>query len=272
MQEIFYNSSLPRSGSTLLQNILAQNPEFYCSPTSGVSQLISACVRQFNHGDAWKAQGHNAMTPHFLSFCKGGIFTYYSSLTKKKYIVDKSRSWTQQYALLKKLDPNLKVVCMVRDLRSVFASLEKKVRQNPERENWVTNVGELKGLTVESRVQQWSKVVPIGPPVNFLMNAIETGYAENILFIKYEDLVKKPEREIKKVYKYFGAEFYPEHDFKNITQLTHENDTIFGIYGDHQLRGELKELPQDYEKVLGKTISDNIKKSYKWFYDYFKYK
>lgn len=43
-------------------------------------------------------------------------------------------------------------------------------------------------------------------------------------------------------------------------------------YGDHQLRGELKALPKDYEKVLGKTISDNIKKSYKWFYDYFKYK
>ena len=153
-----------------------------------------------------------------------------------------------------------------------FASLEKKVRQNPERENWITNVGELKGLTVESRVQEWSKTVPLAPPINFLMNAIETGYAENILFIKYEELVKNPEKEIKRVYEFFGADFYPEHDFKNITQLTHENDTIFGIYGDHQLRGELKALPKDYEKVLGKTVSDNIKKSYKWFYDYFKYK
>ena len=32
--KIFFNSSLPRSGSTLLQNILAQNPRFHCSATS----------------------------------------------------------------------------------------------------------------------------------------------------------------------------------------------------------------------------------------------
>jgi hypothetical protein len=28
-QEIFYNSSLPRSGSTLLQNVFNQNPNIY---------------------------------------------------------------------------------------------------------------------------------------------------------------------------------------------------------------------------------------------------
>ena len=86
---------------------------------------------------------------------------------------------------------------MVRDLRSVFASLEKKVRQNPERENWITNVGELKGLTVESRVQEWSKVVPLAPPINFLMNAIETGYAENILFINTKNLLRILKKKLK---------------------------------------------------------------------------
>ena len=29
IKKIFYNSSLPRSGSTLIQNILGQNPEFH---------------------------------------------------------------------------------------------------------------------------------------------------------------------------------------------------------------------------------------------------
>ena len=40
MKKIFFNSSLPRSGSTLLQNLIAQNPEFYCTPTSGLGDLI----------------------------------------------------------------------------------------------------------------------------------------------------------------------------------------------------------------------------------------
>lgn len=39
MQKIFYNSSLPRSGSTLLQNVFNQNPDMYATPTSGVVQF-----------------------------------------------------------------------------------------------------------------------------------------------------------------------------------------------------------------------------------------
>ena len=35
-KKVFFQSSLPRAGSTLLQNILGQNPEFYVTPTSGV--------------------------------------------------------------------------------------------------------------------------------------------------------------------------------------------------------------------------------------------
>jgi hypothetical protein len=34
--KIFYQSSMPRAGSMLLQNILAQNPDFYVIPTSGL--------------------------------------------------------------------------------------------------------------------------------------------------------------------------------------------------------------------------------------------
>ena len=41
MEKLFFQSSLPRAGSTMLQNILAQNPDVYATPTSGVLELIS---------------------------------------------------------------------------------------------------------------------------------------------------------------------------------------------------------------------------------------
>src|SRR5205085_6798477 len=47
-QRIVFNSSFPRSGSTLLQNVLAQNPRFYCSPTSGVVNLLLAARQKFS--------------------------------------------------------------------------------------------------------------------------------------------------------------------------------------------------------------------------------
>ena len=42
MEKLFFQSSLPRAGSTLLQNIMGQNPDFYVTPTSGVLELVYA--------------------------------------------------------------------------------------------------------------------------------------------------------------------------------------------------------------------------------------
>jgi hypothetical protein len=38
--KIFYQISMPRSGSTLLQNILTRNPDFYVTSTSRLLELI----------------------------------------------------------------------------------------------------------------------------------------------------------------------------------------------------------------------------------------
>jgi sulfotransferase len=38
---IYFINGMPRSGSTLLCNILTQNPQFHATPTSGLSELIS---------------------------------------------------------------------------------------------------------------------------------------------------------------------------------------------------------------------------------------
>ena len=39
-QTVFYQSSLPRAGSTLLQNIIGQNPKFHVTPTSGMIDMM----------------------------------------------------------------------------------------------------------------------------------------------------------------------------------------------------------------------------------------
>ena len=38
--QIAFQSSLPRSGSTLLSNIVGQNPNFHVTPTSGLLDLL----------------------------------------------------------------------------------------------------------------------------------------------------------------------------------------------------------------------------------------
>jgi sulfotransferase len=113
--------------------------------------------------------------------------------------------------------------------------------------------------------------MPVGVAIDRLLDVIQQNIANKMLFIRYEDLMSNPEEEMGRIYEYLGIPYYEGHDFNNISQLTHEDDRVHGIYGDHTLRPKFERRPDDYMEVLGYEISMNIKNHYKWFYDYFGY-
>lgn len=271
MKKIFFNSSLPRSGSTLLQNLIAQNPDFYCTPTSGLADFILTVKNAYANSQAILAQDKLAMEQAFLGFCRGGMLGFFNNLSPKQFIVDKSRDWNIHYELLNMLNENPKIVCMVRDVRSIYSSMEKNFRKNPHRENHIQNPQQLVGTTLDKRINIWADGLPVGISMDRLKDCIQQGIAKKMLFIRYEDLMQNPEIEMKRLYEYFDLPYYHSHDFENITQLTQENDLIHGIYGDHTLRQKFKMKPDDYNEILGYELSQSIKNTYKWFYNYFGY-
>jgi len=271
MKKIFFNSSLPRSGSTLLQNLIAQNPHFYCTPTSGLGDLILNAKEIYAHSQAILSQDKEVMERAFLGFCRAGMQGFFNNITQSQFIVDKSRDWGIHYNLLNMITENPKIVCMVRDVRSVYSSMEKNFRKNPHRENHIQNAPQLIGTTLDKRINIWADGVPVGVSMDRLKDCIQQGIATKMLFIRYEDLMANAENEMKRLYEYFELPYYDAHDFKNITQLTHENDLIHGIYGDHTLRQKFEKQPDDYEEILGYELSNSIKNTYGWFYDYFGY-
>ena len=124
---------MPRAGSTLLQNILAQNPSFYVTPTSGLLELVFG-ARVNTPTPEFGAQDDALMKKAFLAFNKAGMEAYFQALTDKPYVMDKSRGWGVHFDLLTMIfDEEPKIICMVRDLRQILASMEKKFRQNPEK-------------------------------------------------------------------------------------------------------------------------------------------
>ena len=73
------------------------------------------------------------------------------------------------------------------------------------------------------------------------------------------------------LYEFFEVPYY-QHDWDNIEQITHENDAVHGIFGDHKIRNKLEAQKEDFYQILGNYTCDRIKKEYKWFYDYFQYR
>jgi sulfotransferase len=271
-KKIFFNSSLPRSGSTLLQNLVAQNPDFYCTPTSGLSDMVLSNKNAYNNSQAILAQDQETMQKAFFGYVSNGLHGYFNAITDKPYVLEKSREWGVQIDLLKMiLNQEPKIVCMVRDLRSIYSSMEKNFRKNPHRENHVQKPVELVGTTLRKRIDIWASGLPVGISIDRLRDIIDQKIDQKILFIRYEDLMQNPNEEINRLYKYLEIPYYENHDFVNIQQLTHENDIIHGIYGDHVLRPKFEQKPNDFDEILGFEICRDIKNTYQWFYDYFGY-
>jgi len=267
---VFFNSSMPRSGSTLLQNIIGQNPKFYVTPTSGVIELIHGAKVNYSNSPEFKAQDSILMKKAFLSFCKHGIEGYFKGITSKEYILDKSRGWSINYELLTQLFEKPKIICMVRDLRDIIASMEKNYRKNIDKISGLANYEKLIGTTVNKRVDIYLNSIPVGISLDRLLDTFQQNIAKNIYFARYEDLLMFPEKTMQSIYDFLEIDNF-KHDFEDIKQITNENDNVYGIFGDHKIKTKLQPLESNFIQILGKQISMQIKNKYDWYFKTFKY-
>jgi sulfotransferase len=249
---------------------MMQNPEIYSTPTSGAVEFLLAARSIYSSGDAFKAQDPKEMAKAFQGFCRGGLYGYFSALTDRPYVIDKSRAWLGNFRFANIVEPGSKAIVMVRDLRGIFASMEKNYRKNPHKDPQIVDGAQLKNMTTDSRLQHFSVAPPIGPALEWLYDAVLQGYDSHMLFIKFEDFTRNPEGEIRRVYDYLELPYF-QHDFNNVEQLTHENDVIHGIFGDHQIKPKIEPLVEDYINILGFHNCDKIRQHYQWFYERFNY-
>ena len=268
---IFYQSSLPRAGSTLLQNILAQNPSFYVTPTSGLLELIFGARLNYTNSAEFKAQDVSAMKQAFLAFSRAGMEAYFSSLTERPYVVDKSRGWGVHFDLLQMIfgtDP--KIVCLVRDLRQILASMEKKFRINPDKSRSIENHANLSGTTTLKRALINLQSVPVGLALDRLLEVHQRGWNKKMLFLRFEDLTAQPAATLRRVYEYFEVPAF-EHDFERVQQFTEEDDQVFGIPGLHDIRPKVEPMALDYAGVLGRDAVRHVENHYAWYFQLFGY-
>lgn len=202
-------------------------------------------------------------------YCRYGIEGYFNGLTDRKYAIDKSRGWAISYSFLKAFYPNPKIVCMVRDLREIVASMEKNYLKYPERTEFQLEEN-IKAVNIGERITFWMKTLPLNTLFK-LQEVIRMGWGEHMLFIRFEDLVENPDEELRKVYKYLEIPYY-KHDFNNIQQVTFEDDKFHGRYGDHKIQSKVGPVPRKANQYLGEFICNQIYEKNKWYFDYFNYK
>ena len=267
--KIAFQSSLPRSGSTLFSNLVGQNPVFDVTPTSGLLDLLKGARHYFSQGIEFQAQEPQLMDKAFAGFCRGGLEGYAAGLTDKPWLLDKSRGWGIHYPFLDAFYPNPKIICMVRDPVDIFCSMERNLRKAKLRNPGLVKPEKMLNTSLEKRLDYWSNSDPVGLALEHLQDILRQGIDRQMLFIRYEDLCLDPQPELDRFYAYLGIESYSHHDFNNVEQITQEDDRVYGIFGDHTIHNKVSLQPSQALDILGKPLCDKIRQRYSWLYERF---
>ena len=250
-KEIFFISGLPRSGSTLLCNILAQNPVFFVTKaTSGCIEILFSIRNQWDRITEHQAEGINR--EQLRSVLKGALNSYY--LTDNNIVFDKGRGWLSMIETLEfTLSQKAKLICTVRNVNEILASFEMLWRKTTGQSQWNIEQNHYnQSITIKGRAELWSQAgQPLGDAFNRLKDAVDRGYADRLFFMEFDDLTNNPERTLRMIYNYLGLEYY-NHDFNNIVQVTKEDDdNIHRIKDLHTIRSVVKPVPLKAYQILG---------------------
>lgn len=132
MKKTIFVSGLPRAMTTLMCNILANNENIGGGETSPLLEYLYGARTNYSTVPEVKSSlTKKIMHDSFINFCRKGLSGYSEAITEKKIYLDKSRGWIHYSDFLREIYPEAKIIVMVRDIRSILSSLEKKWRDNP---------------------------------------------------------------------------------------------------------------------------------------------
>ena len=238
---LFFNSSLPRSGSTLLQNLLAQNRRHHCTSTNDVLDMVIRVRDGWMGSTGFIAQGLATIEPRMKSFIRHALYGFYEPEFKAGQIVfDKSRGWLQNLELLEDiLQRPVKAIVCVRDIRDVVASFEKIFRRSVFTEHPLPGEERIKTLTVQSRAERLLQPdKTIGYMAASLQDVFDRGMQDRLVIVPYWELTHYPMETVQRVCNECGLESFVC-DPAKVTQVTKEDDTVYGM-SLHTIRSQVE--------------------------------
>ena len=244
-------AGLPRSGSTLLCNLLNQNPKFHATETSALPRILTSVKA------GWENIPENVASNNINkkeAVLKSIVQGYFEDVDRE-VIFDRNRAWASEPELAKLVfGEETKIILCVRTLVDILASFEKLFRKN----NSIFDVTDKKSFgddfdTVEKRCGVWaSNKGPVGSSLEMLQELILRSH-DNLLIVEFDELLSNTQKTLDKIYKFIGEDSYT-HDLENIEQTTAEDDRFHGMLGLHNIQNKINKPVNDSRIILGNSV------------------
>jgi sulfotransferase len=251
MREIFYVSGLPRSGSTLLMNTMAQNTDVFCTPTSGLHQLLHDIKLSWNNIIEHKADKQAGDGENLKRVLNTVLHNYHN--TDKSLVIDKCRGWGNSIEMIETITgKKAKIIAPVRDLKEVLASFEALYRKGIYKFPAPGPMPQC--INTEGRMQHWGSLNgEVGIAYNILRDAFHRGLGDRFLLIDYDFFTREPEKTMNTVWDFLEVPRY-KHDFNNIKNQTPEDDRVYNYVDLHTIREKITPSKLKAMEILGPDL------------------
>jgi sulfotransferase len=268
MRSFHFIGGLLRSGSTLTCNILNQNPRFYVSSTSPLPAQVTALQSVLSRSVEVKGLmvKDRAATLHRMERTIRATAEGWYAHVEKPVVIDKSRAWNFHAGLISQVWPDAKLITIVRDLRSIVASIEKQHANT-------AILDEADSFAAKTAIERAGHMFTPANPVGLSLMGMEDlirRKPKNWLAIRYEDLCDEPHTQLNKLYDFLGEKRY-RHDLTNIVNVAEDVDELYNLKFPHQGDGPLRTREdRDWEGQISEDIEKNINTFtlYSRFFDY----
>jgi sulfotransferase len=263
-------TGLPRSGSTLMCNVLNQNPKFHATSTSVLPMMLNSVVSVWSSSlevknllNIKKEETEKRMQDSLSAFVQN-----WHKQDGKEVVFDKSRGWNSNEPILHELFPESKMIVMVRDLRNIFSSIEKQNSKSP--------------LVVES-VDPVEKTLYNRADVMFGPQGLVGGSLvgiedlmrrkpDGVIYVNYEYFAKNPAMVMERIYSELNEEGF-KHDFDNVENTANDPDGFYLNKYPHKGEGKVEPSDQEeWKKYVSDDIANLIMEKFGFYNQFFGYK
>ena len=246
-KHLFFLVAMPRSGNTLFASIMNQNPNVVCTANS-ITLEIMKDLYLLKKTDVF----HNYPDHKSLDNVMDSVYDNYYKDWPQQYIIDRGPVMTKgNFELMQKhFKRPFKCIVLLRNLMDVLASYMQWYTENPDA---FPNRYNLK-----NDEEKLSMIMNKDGAVAKDLQAIENAYnyPDICHFVKYDNLVARPQKEIQKIYKFLEIPFF-NHQFQDLKQININgigyDDRIVGR-NMHTIRTVVKKEYNSYRDKLPERI------------------
>lgn len=241
-KQIYFLCAMPRSGNTLFASLMNQNPDIAVTANS-ITLEIMKDLFLLKKKDVFQ----NFPDEQSLDNVMNEVYNLYYKHWNYKIIIDRGPVCTpgNLKVMQKHFKHPLRCVVLVRDVLDVLASYIKWFEKEPTAfPNRYKTLDEKLSHIMHKNGAMAKELMSI----QYLLN-----HSDMAVFIKYDDLVINPEKELRKVYNFLNLPYY-QHQFTNLNQIivngVQYNDSIVGK-NMHTIRTEkVMKVENEYKNKI----------------------